>query len=90
MELFSFIPLIVLLLISRSATEFRIMNMINIMYATSLKNEIFPQIRHFPTNKIKKYMTRFLASLIIKGNADQKHNRYHLIPLEWLVPKCKK
>ena len=30
---------------------------------------------------IKWYMTRCSASLIIKENADQKHKRYHLIPV---------
>ena len=33
---------------------------------------------------IKRYMTRCSASLIIKGNADQKHKRYHLIPV-WMA-----
>ena len=52
------------------------------MYATSLKN------RHFPTNKAYRwsrgYMTRCSASLVIKGNADQKHKRYHLLPV-WMA-----
>ena len=29
-------------------------------------------------------MTRCLALLVIKGNADQKHKRYHLIPV-WMA-----
>jgi len=33
---------------------------------------------------ITRYMTGCSASLIIKGNADQKHKRYHLLPV-WMA-----
>ena len=39
---------------------------------------------------IKRYMTRCSASLIIKGNADQKHKRYFIPAGKGSTKKCKK
>ena len=39
---------------------------------------------------IKRYMTRYSASLIIKGNADQKHKRYFIPAGKGSTKKCKK
>ena len=36
---------------------------------------------------IKRYMKRCSASLIIKGNTDQNHKRYHLITVWMAITK---